>query len=166
MSYNIALKTITEKQAKELQQFIENKLISINSFNSNLFDIKWKCGSDMAYINKPNYFCIGYSTLDGFKSIYFFSIIYHVAIKFNLYEDINNQKVVVLNYDDEELYYLAKSNPFEYNDSRYFSFIQISQDGVKEYKRKGWRRIFGNKISKKEYNFIKNNIEIINKSKI
>ena len=166
MSYNIGLKTKSEKQAKDIYHFVKNKVVSLDILKPSMFDINWMCGTDMAYINQPNYFGVGYSTLDGFKAIYFYSIMYNVAIKFNLYEEINNNKVVTLNYDDDELFYLSKSNPFEKNDSRYFSFIQINEEGIKNYKRKGWRRIFGNKISKEEYDFIKDNIEIINKAKI
>ena len=166
MSYNIGLKTDSEKQAEELYKFTKNKLLTVDILHPKMFNIQWLCGKDMSYINNPNYFGISYSTLEGFKSIYFFSVIYHLAIKFNLYQEINNQKVVVLNYDDDELYYLSYSNPFNQNDDRYLSFVKINEDGLKDYTRKGWCKIFGNKISEEEIKFVKDNIEIINKANL
>ena len=69
-----------------------------------------------------------------FENNYFFTIIFHLAIKFGLTEEFNEKKYVLINYDDEETYVLGYTNPFKEEDSRYYSFVKIREDGIKNYK--------------------------------
>lgn len=130
MGYSIGLKTNSEKQAEDIINFInENKLNPLN--------LKWYTGKNLAYINDEEYVGIGYSLLDDFENNYFFTIIFHLAIKFGLTEEFNEKKYVLINYDDEETYVLGYTNPFKEEDSRYYSFVKIREDGIKNYKEYG-----------------------------
>ncbi len=131
MGYCIGLKTESEKQAKDIIKFInKNKL--------NPFNLEWYTGKNLAYIDDDKYVGIAYSLLEDFENTYFFTVIFHLAIKFGITENINGKKYVLINYDDQDTYVLGYENPFEQsNDSRYYSFIKIREDGIKNYREYG-----------------------------
>ncbi len=54
-----------------------------------------------------------------------------IGIKYKLTENFNGIDCVVLNYDNQFSFYLAKKNPFKEGDSRYYDYIPIGEDGIK-----------------------------------
>ena len=102
MGYCIGLKTESEKQAKDIIEFIyKNKL--------NPFNLEWYTGKDLAYIDDDKYVGIAYSFLDDFENTYFFTVIFHLALRFGITENINGKKYVLINYDDQDTYVLGLS---------------------------------------------------------
>ena len=157
MGYCIGLKTNSEKQAKQIIKFVKEN-------NLNPLDFEWYTGKDMAYIEDDNYVGISYSLLSDVENTFFFTIIFHLAIKFGLIENINGESYVLINYDDQETYVLGYNNPFEQSDKRYYSFVKFREDGIKNHREYGMiGKQLGLGLSNKDKQTLFDLINIINR---
>jgi hypothetical protein len=169
MGYSIGLKTSSEKQSKEILDYIDNisTLQSIKNYKKFIYpDLQWNLGNNLAYINNESehYIGINYNQFDNLETSYFYSIIYAIAFKFNLTTQINKIDCVILNYDDSEIFYLAKENPFskENDGDLFLSHVPINENGLKlPYEKKGCLSLLFPKVDKKDIKNIQLIIEKI-----
>lgn len=172
MGYSIGLKTKSKKQSAEILEFIEKNIPKITSINAYERDVLWTSDDNLHYLKDNNYIGINYKCSSDLLDLYFFSLIYIIGQKFNLTENFNGINCVVLNYDDQETYYLSKENPFnqETDNKRFLSFIKIKDNGLSEsYKEKSEKfelfKASGMFPSDEEINILENIIKVVKQAK-
>ena len=169
MGYSVGIQTKSKEEAEQILKYINENIPSTssakNDLNFNYYGLHWNAGKDLSYIPNDDFFGVNYSDLDDFESSYLYSLFYAIAFKFNLNKKINNIDCVIVNYDNESDFYLAKENPFsiETEKDKYYSFVKINEDGLKTpYEKKGLFSFLSKKLSKKDLLNIKNVINDIN----
>lgn len=135
MSYSVALKTKNKKQSIEIldliKKYVPDFIVVFPQYKLNGY--QWS--NDLPYIKNYPHVGFNFSIFETFHQIYTYSILYNIALKFNLYTMINNVPVVIFDYDSEELFYLAERNPFDENDPRADGFILFKDGFIQKNKR-------------------------------
>lgn len=130
MSYSVALKTNSKEQSIEILNFIKNNVPQLTTvfpqFDENCFT--W-IANDLSYIADYPHIGFNFSCFDYFTRTFTYTMLYQIALKFNLQTIINDIPVVVLDYDSEYTFYLAEKNPFSENDPRHKGFVRF-KDGI------------------------------------
>lgn len=142
MGYSVALRTNDKEQSVEILNFIQTNLPKFTTvFPYFIEDVEWYA-NDLTYIADYPHIGFQYTGTDLFYRLYVYSIIYQVALKFNLQTIINNEPIVVLDYDSQCFYYLGETNPFAKDDPRFFDFILFENDLIYQRKESFSKNLF------------------------
>lgn len=164
MTYSLALKTNRKEQSVEILEFINKNIPEFKDvFPDYIENVDWSA-NNLPYIEDYPHIGFNYSGMDDFFRLYTYSILYAIALKFNLQTIINDNPVVIIDYDSQYSFYLSDNNPFAKEDPRFSYFISIENNLVYQRKDKFFKNLFKQfyhlKPNKKE---IENMTNIVNK---
>ncbi len=166
MTYSVALKTNSTEQSVEILNFIGQNIPEFKSLFPEYSINGHLWANDLSYIADYPHIGFNFSIMDNFQQVYTYSILYNLALKFNLQTMINDIPVVVLDYDSDYTFFLAEKNPFDKNDERTIEFVQMKNGLLhKNHQYYLLKKIFHLIPNKKEINKIKqviNNIHNAN----
>ena len=131
MTYSVAVKTHNKEQSVEILDFIDKNISEFKEIFPNYSTNGYRWSNSLSYIEDYPHIGFNFSTLNFLKRIYIYSILYNIAIKFNLHTNINGIAVVTLDYDSDYTFFIAEKNPFEENDERAKAFILVESGLIK-----------------------------------
>lgn len=163
MTYSVAVRAHNKEQSVEILDFINKNIPEFKTLFPEYSINGYQWSNDLPYIADYPHIGFNLSMMDCFQQIYTYSILYNVAIKFNLHTIINNIPVVIIDYDSDYTFFLAEKNPFDENDERTKGFILI-KDGLiqKNHQYYFLKKIFHLIPNQKDNNKIKQVIKNIN----
>lgn len=132
MTYSVAVKTHNNEQSVEILDFINKNIPEFKLLFPEYSINGYQWSNDLPYIANYPHIGFNFSMMDCFQQTYTYSILYNVAIKFNLNTIINDIPVVIFDYDSDYTFFLAEKNPFEENDERSKEVILIKDGLIKK----------------------------------